>query len=128
MSFQIPDFDTLKEIAEKNPEALESYRQHLISSVIMDAPTEFRARLRGLQFQIDCQRHLQSTPLAACIKISQMMHDSLFNLTGLLNKFSAHSPLLPGENTLSPAEDSPSPNPARTPRNSTATILPFTRH
>lgn len=128
MSFQIPDFDTLKEIAEKDPEALECYRQHLISSAIMDAPTDSRARLRGLQFQIDCQRRLQSTPLAACIKISGMMHDSFYQLTGLLNHFSGHSPLLPGGNTLSQEDQSLSPKSAKSRRSQTATILSFTRH
>jgi len=85
MSLELPDFDTLKELAEKNPDALEALRQKHINSLIENAPPQHQQRLKGLQFQIDAQRKIHSTPLAACIKISQMMHDSFHEMRELLN-------------------------------------------
>ncbi|MNC67473.1 hypothetical protein D3C75_1179740 [compost metagenome] len=35
-------------------------------------------RLRGLQFRIDCQRRLAKNNLDSCIRIANMMHDSVY--------------------------------------------------
>ncbi|MGI1678649.1 MAG: DUF3135 domain-containing protein [Cellvibrionaceae bacterium] len=85
MPLELPDFDTLKNLAEKDPEALEALRQKHVSSLIESAPAHHQQRLKGLQFQIDAQRKIHTNPLSACIKISQMMHDSFGEMRLLLN-------------------------------------------
>ena len=80
MSIEWPNFEELKHLAETSPEKLEALRQKHIEAIINRAPDAYKRRLRGLQFQIDCQRRLHSTPLGSCIAISRMMHESLLRL------------------------------------------------
>lgn len=76
-----PSIDQLIELAEHNPEELEVIRQREIEALISSAPQRLQKRLRGLQFQIDCQRQLhRQSSLGACIAISAMMLDSLQQL------------------------------------------------
>ncbi len=80
MNKPLPSFEKLRELAEKDPEALERLREEHIKHLIDNAPQQYRHRLEGLQFQIDGQRRLAKSPMAACLKISKMMHDSLHQL------------------------------------------------
>ena len=122
---QLPDFDTLKEIAEANPAALESFRDQLIRTTIMRAPAETRSRLRGLQFQIDSQRRLHSSPMGSCVKISSMMQDSFLNLIELLNRCRSVKPVFYPVDKL----QTPTPHPGGDSQDKpSATILPFQRH
>lgn len=85
MQSQWPTTDELLKLAQENPEALESLRQREIESLITSAPANVQRRLRGLQFQIDAKRSLSKTPMAACVAISQMMFDSVYELNDILN-------------------------------------------
>ncbi len=82
----LPAFDTLVNLARRDPEALERLRRQEVETVISRAPPHLQRRLRGLQFQIDSQIRLQGSSLGACIKISQMMHESFAQLRCLLNQ------------------------------------------
>lgn len=95
MRQELPDFDTLKAMAEQDPEGLENLRQQHVNALIDQAPEPMRRRLRGLQFQIDAQRQIHTTPLAACIKLSQMMYESFSELRYLLNDATGQGPSLP---------------------------------
>lgn len=75
----------MRELAVKNPEALERFRLKEIENIINGAPEQLQRRLRGLQFQIDCKLKSQKSPMGACITISRMMHDSLNRLNSVLN-------------------------------------------
>ena len=86
MNQEMPSFDTLLDIAKNDPEQLEQLRHQLASKTIDGAPDPLRQRLRGLQFQIDSTRLLAKTPLAACIRISEMMHNSMEELRLTLNQ------------------------------------------
>ena len=77
--------DDLFELARTDPEALERYRQKQVQEIISQAPPYMRNRLRGLQFTIDAYRRSHSNPLAVCIHISRLMHDSFDELQDLLN-------------------------------------------
>ena len=81
---EFPSFDEMAELAKNNPEKLEVLRQQLIDQIIEQAPEDYHRRLRGLQFQIDAQRQIAPNPMAACLKISKMMHDSLADLRSFL--------------------------------------------
>ena len=84
MPVDLPDFDTLKTLAEEDIDAFEALRERHIQALIDSAPVEHRRRLIGLQFQIDSIRRLSKNPTQACIKISQMMHDSFLELQSVL--------------------------------------------
>ena len=82
-----PSFNELLKLAQENPEALEKFRLEQVELIISQAPIKYQRRLRGLQFQIDVQRALHAnSPMGACLKMSQMMHDSFDELRACLNK------------------------------------------
>lgn len=92
--------EQLAKIAKEDPERLEQIRQDLINELIESVPEHRQKRLRGLQFQIDCQRKLHSSPMGACIAISRMMHESLHRLNDLLNAQDEQAP----EPSIEPAK------------------------
>jgi hypothetical protein len=77
---RLPDFDTLLRIARDDAGALERLRHSLVEETIAAAPAGSRQRLRALQWRIDAERRRAGTPLAACVRISSMLHDSLQQL------------------------------------------------
>ncbi len=85
MSSHLPDFEVLKRMAQENPEGLEALRHKLIGELLDRASPEQRRRLEGLQFRIDMERRLAANPLAATIKLSSMMRDSLLRLQQAVN-------------------------------------------
>lgn len=78
------DFDAWAELARRDPDAFEQLRAATIEHLLQQVPAERRQRLQGLQWRIDRTRELSSNPMAACIRISQMMWDSLLGPGGLL--------------------------------------------
>lgn len=77
---ELPGFDTLRYLAEHDPNRLELLRNALTEMLIARSPAESRQRLRGLQFQINARVKLARNPVAACIAVSSMMHDTLEQL------------------------------------------------
>lgn len=77
---ELPGFDTLRYLAEHDPDRLELLRNALTEMLIARSPAESRHRLRGLQFQINARVKLASNPIAACLAVSSMMHDTLSQL------------------------------------------------
>ena len=87
-----PSFDDLLKLAQENPEALEKFRLEQVELIISQAPIKNQQRLRGLQFQIDAQRALHiNSPMGACLKMSQMMHNSFDELRTWLDKITTGS-------------------------------------
>lgn len=81
---ELPAFDTLRYLAEHDPERLEHLRQTLTELLISRSPEESRQRLRGLQFQVNARIQLAPNPVAACIAVSSMMHETLDQLQQVL--------------------------------------------
>lgn len=79
------DFDEWASLAKTNPHAFEARRQALIDNFLRQFPDPEQRRLRGLQFRIDMERRRARTPMAACIRLSSMMWDSLLGHGGLVN-------------------------------------------
>ncbi len=78
---RLPAFDVLVDMARNDPQGLETLRRSLTDAVITAASNEAtRKRLQGLQFRVDMERRRASTPLAAAIRISEMMCRSLADL------------------------------------------------
>lgn len=86
---EMPSFDTLKELAQRDPDAFETLRAELIEDFIKNSPAHHQHRLRGLQFVIDNRRRLASNPMKALIEIQGMMHDSLAELDQALRGHAA---------------------------------------
>ena len=82
---ELPGFDTLRYLAEHDPERLEHLRNALTEMLIARSPEESRQRLRGLQFQINARVKLARSPIAACLAVSSMMHDTLGELQRTLS-------------------------------------------
>ncbi len=79
------DFEELLRLAQNDPDKLEQLRIQWCEQIIHDAPREYRRKLRGLQFRIDMERRKAKSPMAACISLSGMMHDSFDHLRYALN-------------------------------------------
>ena len=77
---ELPDFDTLKHWALAEPERLDALLHQQIEALIAQVGPDQQRRLRGLQFRIDCQRRLARNNLDSCIRIANMMHDSLYDM------------------------------------------------
>jgi hypothetical protein len=77
---ELPGFEMLRHLAETDPERLEQLRHRLTERLIADAPERSQRRLRGLQFQIEARLRLAPNPVAACVAISGMMHETLEHL------------------------------------------------
>jgi hypothetical protein len=78
---RLPAFDVLVDMARNDPQGLETLRRSLTDAVIAAASNEStRRRLQGLQFRVDMERRRANTPMAATIRISEMMCHSLADL------------------------------------------------
>ena len=80
------DFEYWAALAEGDPQAFEQARRDVLSSVIESAPADSQRRLNGLQWQIDQARGRAETPMAACLKISGMMWDTVLGEDGLVER------------------------------------------
>jgi hypothetical protein len=109
------DFDDWSQLARRDPRAFDARREAAIEDFLARAPGELRARLRGLQFRIDMERRRARTPMAACLRLSRLMWDSLLGDDGL----QARLLRLADELARTPAPTAPPHAVA------TATVLPF---
>lgn len=80
------NFDAWLQLAKEDPEAFERWRQEFIEAAIERAPEARRERLRGLQWRVDKVRERSTSPLAACIRLSDMMWEALAGNRGLLEQ------------------------------------------
>ena len=78
-------FDYWADLAKSDPGAFEAERREVIADFLSEIPAEKRKNLERLQWRIDQIRRCSSSPLGACIKISNMMMDSVAGAQGLLN-------------------------------------------
>ena len=122
MPKRLPEFDELVDLARNQPEELEALRLLMIEDVINSASSEAqRRRLEGLQFKVDMERRRAASPLAATIKLSEMMCQSLADLHRSL--------ITPMEQIIEPVEEAiagDAHGPVAAARHG-AKILPFVR-
>ncbi|MGA7801464.1 MAG: DUF3135 domain-containing protein [Gammaproteobacteria bacterium] len=81
------DFEQWAALAASDPEAFEARRAQVIDAAIRRAPRPKQQRLRGLQWKLDQVRQLSRTPMAACLRMTNMMWDSVLSEGGLLEAF-----------------------------------------
>ena len=77
------EFDDWAELAQSDPAAFERRREQAIEELIARMPEHKQQRMRCLQWKIDQVRDRAGSPMAACIKLSEMMWDSLTGPGGL---------------------------------------------
>ncbi|HEB99036.1 MAG TPA: DUF3135 domain-containing protein [Thiotrichales bacterium] len=78
------DFDRWAKLADTDPDAFEAQRRAAIEQAIEQAPERTRTRLRRLQWKLDQIRRTSGTPLAAAIRMNEMMWDRIAGKGGLL--------------------------------------------
>ncbi len=89
MAYELPDFDTLMELAEKDPAAFDQLKAEAVDDAILSAKESSQPRLRGLQWQVDVELRKAKTPMEGCVKVSEMMHDKLWELRTALENHDA---------------------------------------
>ncbi len=78
---KLPSFDEMADMAKQDPEGLEALRNRLNQEVIDQARSEAaKRRLTGLKFQIDMELRRAPNAIASCIRMSQMMSESLLKM------------------------------------------------
>jgi len=99
------DFDQWSNIARKDPEKFEAMRSALLEQMLEQSPVAIKRRMQGLQWRIDQVRNQSATPMAACLRISNMMWNSLLGEQGLLTALETPDKILkrgagPSENKV----------------------------
>lgn len=79
------DFSEWSELANSDPDAFEQRRQEAIEQTIQAMPVDKQKRIRGLQWRIDQERQMAKSPMATCIKLSNMMWEQVLGDNGLIN-------------------------------------------
>lgn len=82
---EMPTFDELKDLAERDPEGFEVLRAELIEDCIRRSSKCNERRLRGLQFVIEARRRVAGSPMKALLEVQAMMYDSLLGLQQALH-------------------------------------------
>lgn len=90
---ELPDFDTLKELATTEPARLDAILEQQIDQLMTRASPDQQRRLRGLQFKIDGQRRLAKNNLDSCIRIANMMRESFYVMRSGIIQFSEQGEL-----------------------------------
>lgn len=78
------DWEEWAKLYRENPREFERARLAAIEELIMNQPESMRRRSRQLQWRIDAVRRRAPNGLAACIRIYDMMLDSVYGPGGLL--------------------------------------------
>lgn len=77
------DFDQWSALAKTDPVEFELQRARFLEDTINAMPAHKQQRMRCLQWKIDQVRNQARTPMAACVKLSEMMWESLTGPGGL---------------------------------------------
>jgi hypothetical protein len=77
------DFDEWSRLARQDPEAFDRLRLTAIEDVLSHGYD--RPRMVALQSRIDLERQRARTPLKACLKLSAMMWDEVYELQEILD-------------------------------------------
>ena len=76
----MPTFDELRDLAQRDPEGFERLRKELIDDFISRSRENHQRRLRGRQFVIEARRRVAGSPMKALLDIQGMMYDSVISL------------------------------------------------
>ncbi|MDH5181271.1 MAG: DUF3135 domain-containing protein [Gammaproteobacteria bacterium] len=106
------NFEEWAKLAAQDPDRFEARRARTLSDAIGRVPENRQLMLRRLQWKVDRVRELKTTPLAACIAITDMMWNTFHDLNRSYHYLAEqHGKKTPGKQDF-----------AKLPK---ATILPF---
>lgn len=80
----IADWEQWVKLYRENPEEFERERLAAIEELIMSQPVFIRHRSRQLQWRIDAVRRRAPNSLSSCIRVYDMMIESVYGPGGLL--------------------------------------------
>jgi hypothetical protein len=80
------DFDAWAKLFIENPQAFEKQRLQAVEQLIRQAPVHKQQRLRCLQWKLDQIRRTTPNPLAASVRMNQLLWESLAGPGGLLER------------------------------------------
>lgn len=95
IQMSLPDFETLKMMAERGEGELETLLQAEIDILLQETPPERRRKLLGLQFQINCQKALSRNPVDCCVRLSNMLYLHYQQIRWILEDFHERASALP---------------------------------
>ena len=78
------DFDAWASLARTDPKAFEIKRKIAIEAVIAGATRRNRIQLQRMQWKLDRIRQVSPTPMAACVRMQEMLWESVLGQDGLL--------------------------------------------
>lgn len=78
------DFEYWQRLAAEDPTGFETARKLAVTAMIESAPEPQKRRMQGLQWRIDKIRERAPNPMAACLRLSAMMWNSMLGDGGLL--------------------------------------------
>lgn len=84
------DFDAWAKLFVEDPQAFEKQRSDAIEQLIRQAPAHKQHRLRCLQWKLDRIRATAPNPLAASVRMNQLLWESLAGPYGLIERL--HDP------------------------------------
>jgi hypothetical protein len=102
MHNRTPDFDELLILAKQDQKRFNTLKHDMTEAWIEQAPLEYQRRLRGIQFQIDMEVRRAKNSMDACIRVSNMMHDSFAELRDRLNEMTQAGPRYRAEDESTP--------------------------
>ncbi|MGQ0658553.1 MAG: DUF3135 domain-containing protein [Chromatiales bacterium] len=79
------NFEYWRRLAAEDPVGFESARVRAVTALIESAPPESKRHLQGVQWRIDRLRERAPNPMAACLRLSGLMWESLLGKDGLLD-------------------------------------------
>jgi hypothetical protein len=77
LGIQLPDFDVLMALHQRDPEAFEEFRRRLLREAVEYAPPVHHPALERLLRRIEEARKTAATPMEAALIASRMMQESL---------------------------------------------------
>ncbi len=80
----ISDWEMWVKLYREDPQEFEKARVAAIEELIMNQPESIRRRSRQLQWRIDAVRRRAPNSLASCIRIYDMMMESVYGPGGLI--------------------------------------------
>ncbi len=94
------DFDHWSQLAKTDPETFERERSAVLDACIARASHDHQDRLRRLQWRIDRIRETAGTPMAACMRISDLMWRTFHQLGDAYRQLATDDPRPPRRATV----------------------------
>lgn len=83
---KIPDFDTLRQLFQQDPEAFETFRKRMLDDAVARCPAWYRQNMQHVLMRIEIARQAASTPLESLAYATRLMCESLDELNDALHQ------------------------------------------